>query len=180
MPLSDVEIWAELSAGRLVIDPTPEATRISGSSIDLVLFEDLLILDDASETTGISVFPAETNVTELLNRYSKKVTCSESNPYKLNPNKMVIGKTNEVVGLPPHLSARIEGKSSLARLGLGVHITAPTVIAGFHGRLVLEMINHGPFVLELKPLMPIAQLIVEHLGLPARGGGYQGQYQHQM
>ena len=67
-------------------------------------------------------------------------------------------------------AARIEGKSSLARLGLSVHITAPTVLAAFRGRLYLEMYNVGPFILQLKPGMQIAQLIVERLGLPASQG----------
>ena len=98
-------------------------------------------------------------------------------PFKLEPRMLVIGKTHEIK-IPLHLAARIEGKSSLARLGLAVHITAPTVQSGFEGRLFLEMYNAGPFTLELKPRMKIAQLIIEHLGLPAKEG-YVGRYLRQ-
>ena len=91
---------------------------------------------------------------------------------------LIIGKTLESVKLPLHLAARIEGKSSLARLGLSVHITAPTVLAGFNGRLYLEMNNVGPFAIQLKAGMNIAQLILEHVGLPALGE-YGGQFQKQ-
>ena len=73
---------------------------------------------------------------------------------------------------------RIEGKSSLARLGLAVHITAPTIQAGFRGPLYLEMYNAGPWTLELTPRMQIAQVVFEHLGLPAQYG-YRGQFQDQ-
>jgi dCTP deaminase len=96
----------------------------------------------------------------------------------MDPNRLVIGKTLEVVKLPLHLAARIEGKSSLARLGLSVHITAPTVMAGFSGRLYLEMNNVGPFPIQLKAGMKIAQLILEHVGLPALES-YSGQFQRQ-
>ena len=91
---------------------------------------------------------------------------------------LVIGKTLEYVKLPTHLAARIEGKSSLARLGLSVHITAPTIQAGWEGRIYLEMNNVGPFNIELRPKMEIAQLIIEHVGLPTRGkseGRFWGQ-----
>lgn len=96
----------------------------------------------------------------------------------MKPHTVVIGKTRERIELPNHLAARIEGKSSLARLGLAVHLTAPTVQAGFQGPLYLEMFNAGPFTLELVAGMKIAQLIVEHLGLPA-SRGYQGRFQGQ-
>ena len=92
--------------------------------------------------------------------------------------QVIIGRTLEVFGLPEHLAGRIEGKSSLARLGLAVHITAPTIQAGFRGSLVLEMYNAGPWTLELTDGMQIAQVIFERLGeTPSQG--YQGQFQDQ-
>jgi dCTP deaminase len=105
-------------------------------------------------------------------------------PYEFLPYRtagkgsLVLGKTLERVTLPNHLSGRIEGKSSLARLGLAVHITAPTIQAGFDGPLYLEMFNAGPFTLKLQPKMEIAQLILEHLGLPSQSG-YAGRFQSQ-
>ena len=80
--------------------------------------------------------------------------------------------------LPDHIAARIEGKSTLARFGLSVHVTAPTVIAGFEGNLYLEMNNIGPFPILLKKGMRIAQLILEQVGLPP-SERYGGRYQQQ-
>ena len=75
----------------------------------------------------------------------------------------------------PRLAARVEGKSSLGRLGLGVHITAPTIHAGFNGRIRLEIINHGSLPIRLRAGMRICQLIFEQtLGTPEKG--YSGRF----
>ena len=97
---------------------------------------------------------------------------------QLQPHRLVIGKTLEYIVLPDHIAARIEGKSTLARFGLSVHVTAPTVIAGFEGNLYLEMNNIGPFPILLKKGMRIAQLILEQVGLPP-SERYGGRYQQQ-
>jgi dCTP deaminase len=77
------------------------------------------------------------------------------------------------------IAARIEGKSSLARLGLGVHITAPTIHAGFAGQIRLEMINHGKVPIRMRVGMRVCQLIFEQtLGTPEKG--YQGQFSGQV
>ncbi|MBI4201292.1 MAG: dCTP deaminase [Chloroflexi bacterium] len=175
MTLSDVEIWAELGSGRLIIDPLPEADRVTGSSIDLLLYKELLVLPTQSEVKGVTIDPSETNVMSMLRKFGKPHDLSAEGLFKMLPGRMVIGRTHEHIEIPPHLAARIEGKSTLARLGLAVHITAPTVQAGFQGRLYLEMYNAGPFALELGSQMKIAQLIVEHLGLPAKEP-YRGKY----
>ncbi|MBZ0230531.1 MAG: dCTP deaminase, partial [Bauldia sp.] len=73
------------------------------------------------------------------------------------------------------LAGRVEGKSSLARLGLGIHLTAPTIHSGFKGRIRLEMVNHGAMPIKLRAGMRICQLIFETtLGTPQRG--YSGQF----
>lgn len=95
----------------------------------------------------------------------------------LNPGVFVLGWTEEEIELPVHArhAARVEGKSSLARLGIGIHITAPTIHAGFKGTIQLEICNHG--LLKVKPMqgMPVCQLIFEQtLGTPQKG--YAGQF----
>jgi dCTP deaminase len=87
--------------------------------------------------------------------------------------------TREYVNLKEaRLGARVEGKSSLARIGLSIHVTAPTIHAGFEGRIRLEIMNHGILPIRLKPEMRICQLILEQtVGTPDKG--YQGQFRGQ-
>ena len=182
MVLSDIEIQAEINAKRLIFDPPiTDLNRIGSSSVDLLLHEELVILPEGP-VSGITIVPSDdqVDVMKILNTYGKGKTLSEpSSTHRMAPHRFLIGKTLEEVTLPSHLAARIEGKSSLARLGLAVHVTAPTVLAGFKGRLYLEMYNVGPFQIELKARMKIAQLILEHVGLPALKE-YQGQFYGQI
>lgn len=89
----------------------------------------------------------------------------------LQPNSLVLGITRERVELPveSRYAARVEGRSSLARLGLAVHITAPTIHSGFRGNITLEMINLGTLPIKLRPGLSICQLIVEQVfGTPGK------------
>ena len=180
MPLSDIEIWAELGAGHLIIDPPPSIERVDSSSIDLLLHEEIIIIPDRAAVAGITIDPSEPDldVMSILVNFGTTKVLQPNELHRLEPWTFVLGKTQEWIELPPHLCARIEGKSTLARLGLSVHMTAPTVQSGFRGRLTLEMMNAGPFNLDLKPGMKIAQLIVEHLGLPAQKA-YHGRFLNQ-
>ncbi|MDE2801983.1 MAG: dCTP deaminase [Chloroflexota bacterium] len=179
MVLSNVEVLAEIRARRLVFDPPiDDEDRFDSSSVDLLLDERLLVLPDSAER---EVFDSELHgrdVMGFLQDRGQYHYLNSDGPYTMPSNRLLIGQTLEFITLPDHLAARIEGKSSLARVGLSVHVTAPTVKAGFEGRLVLEMNNIGPFPIVLRPGMPIAQLILEHVGLPP-SEGYQGQYQGQ-
>jgi dCTP deaminase len=177
MPLSDVEIWAEIGAGYLIIDPLPTHDRVGASSIDFLLHSEIIALPNPEAATGIAVDPSLVDVMSILERYGQKKDLSVG-PYEIKPREFVIGYTHEKLQLPSHLAARIEGKSSLGRLGLAVHVTAPTVHAGFRGRLTLEMINAGPFALKLTHKMEISQLIVERLNIPSKSL-YSGRYQDQ-
>ncbi|MGD0511380.1 MAG: hypothetical protein ABSA33_06095 [Candidatus Micrarchaeaceae archaeon] len=88
-----------------------------------------------------------------------------------------VEKTEENIELPIHsrLAARVEGKSSLARLGIGIHVTAPTIHAGFRGPIQLEICNHGVLQVKLMAAMRVCQLIFEQtLGTPDKG--YTGQF----
>ena len=179
MVLSDVEIRAELADGSLVIEPGLPSKRITPSSIDLLLYERLLVLPEPGSTTvqGLTVDPDEVKVTSFLGTQATEHDLAIT-PYTMEPGAFLIGQTHEKIELPTHLSARVEGKSTLGRLGLAVHITAPTVHAGFKGRLTLEMRNLGPFALTIKKGMEICQLVVERLGIPSSepyGGQFQGQ-----
>ena len=180
MVLSDVEIQAEIGAKRLIFDPPiQERERIGSSSVDLLLHEEIIVLP--SHVPGIHIDPSATGieVMNIVRMHGKIDNLSNDNNFVMKPNQFVIAKTLESVTLPLHIAARIEGKSSHARIGLSVHVTAPTVHAGFKGNLYLEMYNIGPFDIVLQSGMEIAQLILEHVGLPAQQG-YHGQFHSQL
>ena len=178
MILSNVELEAEMRSGRLVINPQPPKSRFSGASVDLTLHDEVFELPSQADTRGQPLDPSDPgfNVPRFIN--DRSTSKSITHGYTLEPNRLTLGSTSEEVRLPLHLSARIEGRSSLARLGITIHATAPTVLPGFEGRLTLEITNVGPFDILLKPGLVIAQLIVERVGLPATNG-YEGQFQHQ-
>lgn len=92
--------------------------------------------------------------------------------YLLDPKKFVLGWTREKIIMPTHtrLAARVEGKSSLARLGFGIHVTAPTIHSGYDRPIRLEIINHGYLPIRLRAGMRICQLIFEiTMGTPEKG-----------
>ena len=181
MALSNVEIRAEIAAERLVFQPpiNIDDARIGSSSVDLLLHERLIVLD-IGEDSGVIVDPSAGGfqVMDFLQNNGSTVIMPEGGTFQMAPNQLVIARTLETIKLPLHLAARVEGKSSLARLGLSVHVTAPSVHAGFEGPLYLEMNNIGPFPILLRRGMEIAQLILEHVGLPA-SESYGGQFQWQ-
>ena len=167
MILSNIEIETELEAGHLVIDPRPLQGQYSGAAVDLTLHRELYSLPEEDDTQGQPIDPSNPrfNVSRTIEIWGTRHPID--NGYELKPNKLTIGSTRERVELPLHLAARIEGRSSLARLGILVHATAPTIHPGFQGQLTLEIINSGPFDIILKPGLAIVQLIVERVGLPS-------------
>ena len=189
MILSNVEVHKALDDKRLVItpEPMPRAMSVAGGhcpydthSVDLRLSPEIVI-----PTTGKFIYDMASagNLAQLIKAHSETLKLTSSQPYVLEPNTFVLGKTHEWIELPitdkceTCLAARIEGKSSFARLGMLVHFTAPTVHPGFEGTLTLEMINLGPASILLRPGMYIAQLIVEEVkGCPNRNPSqFQGQ-----
>ena len=184
MILTDREIQIYLSKRQIVITPKPDVTRYSSTSVDLTLGKQLSVwtFDQVEQTEGEIVnlgdgfkYPA------FRDKYTKRKNIDSDKGYVLKPHDFILAWTHEKITLPNHsrIAARVEGKSSLARVGLGVHITAPTIHAGFKGRLQLELFNHGKVSVRLIPGMPICQLIFEKtLGTPAKG--YSGIFADQM
>jgi dCTP deaminase len=176
MVLSDGEIWAALESGEIEIDPPPDPTgrSIQPSSIDLNL-DGRLRIQKGEPLTGVSLYPPALNITEFLNLYTDPCDIDE-HLYEMQPGRFVIAKTLEHIRLPLGIAARVEGKSSLARLGVAVHITAPKIDPGYDNNITLEMYNFGPFTVQLKKGMPICVLILERLGQAAKQG-YSGRFQ---
>lgn len=174
MILTDREIQIFLANRQIKIKPKPDPVRYSSTSVDLTLAKQLRVWDfnQIDKTRGEVIEPGpKFKYAEFREKYTKKKILTNKG-YVLAPNDFVLAWTHETIDLPNHsrIAARVEGKSSLARLGLAVHVTAPTIHPGFGGHLQLELCNHGLFSIRLTPGMPICQLIFEMtLGTPAKG-----------
>ena len=179
MILTDREIQIALDNRLIRIDPPPDrSTALTSTAVDLTLDESLRI--SKTETPGLVqvIDPTAPNydTEEAIEKITDALTIPNTG-FDLVPKTFVLAWTREFVSLPvtTKIAARVEGRSSLARLGLGVHVTAPTIHAGFANRIRLEMINHGIVPIRLRPGMRICQLIFEAtLGTPEKG--YQGQF----
>ncbi len=161
MVLSDRDIRAEIAAGRIVIDPfIPEA--VQPSSVDLHLDRRFRVFRN-SRYPFIDVRADQPELTEL-------VEIGGDDPFILHPGEFVLGSTLERVELPNDLVARLEGKSSLGRLGLLIHSTAGYVDPGWEGNLTLELSNVANLPITLYDGMKIGQISFQRLSSPAEVG----------
>ena len=180
MILTDREIQIFLANRQISIKPEPNSVRYSSTSVDLTLAKQLRVwsFDQIEKSRGEIITPGpKFRYPEFRDKYTRRINIPLGKGYILSPGAFVLAWTYETITLPNHsrVAARVEGKSSLARLGLAVHVTAPTIHAGFEGPVQLELCNHGPVSIRLTPGMPICQLIFEMtLGTPAKG--YSGMF----
>src|SRR3990170_1027994 len=149
MILSDVDIRKEIEAGRIVIDPFDE-TCIQPSSIDVHVDTQFRVFAN-SRYPYIDVKTEMPDLTEV-------VEVGGGEPFILHPGEFVLGSTLERVRLPDDLVARLEGKSSLGRLGLLIHSTAGYVDPGWDGYLTLELSNVANLPITIYPGMKIGQI----------------------
>ena len=179
MILSNIEIHKALDEGRLRIDPepTPRFPSLENpncpydtTSVNLRLGARISIPKE-----GTYIFDLRKGgIAKFLTDNSQHLEITEQQPYILERNRFILTQTLEEVEFPldmgePILAARIEGRSSVARCGVLVHFTAPTVHADYKGTLTLEMRNLGPADFVLFPGMPICQLIIEEVrGVPVK------------
>ena len=174
MILSDRTIRAEIAAGRIKVDPFDPA-MVQPSSIDVRLDDQFLVF--RSHTRAVI------DVKEDLSDLTELVTVDEDEAFILHPGEFVLGSTAECIGVPDDLVARIEGKSSLGRLGLLIHTTAGFVDAGFEGYLTLELSNVATLPITLYPGMKVGQISFIRMDGPAEhpygsgslGSKYAGQ-----
>ena len=190
MILSDVDLKNALEAGQLKIEPAPQPDSFSTMSIDLHLGDEFLTWDvegarevlESQGSADLTIDVADYDFKGLSTRFTKPLPPLADGSVVLEPRQFILAKTEEKVGNDDHgccLTARVEGRSSLARLGLQIHMTAPTIQAGFFGKIALEMFNAGPFRLRLRPGLLICQLIVEQLSSPPDGTLARSQFQGQ-
>jgi dCTP deaminase len=172
--LSDNTIRAEIDAGRIVIDPYDEAL-VQPSSVDVRVDNRFRVFQN-SRYPYIDVRQPMEDLTELVEAQGEE-------PFILHPGEFVLGQTLERVTLPNDLVARLEGKSSLGRLGLLIHSTAGFVDSGFSGNLTLELSNVANLPITIYPGMPIGQMSFMRMDAPVdrpygsreTGSKYQGQ-----
>lgn len=175
MILSDLQIREALDTGDLAIVPFDVGRgAIQPASIDLRLGPN--ISDPGiNPVEGIYVDPNKLEVNGFIRSQSETRDLSVER-FFLHPRQFVIGYTLEYISLSNQLGARVEGKSRLARLGVGVHVTAPKIDPGFENHITLEIFNLGPWTVMLQNEMDICSLIIEPLGQPAQRG-YEGMFQ---
>ncbi|KAA5601119.1 dCTP deaminase [Blastochloris sulfoviridis] len=179
MILTDREIKNSLVSGLIEIIPLPAADAYSSTSVDLKLGPIIRVFKQHTVGLTAAIDPTVPgySVVKLIENETEAIDISTSG-YVLPGKTLILGWTREAIALHERgrVAARVEGKSSLARIGLAVHVTAPTIHAGFKAPSIqLEIVNHGPLPIRLSQGMPICQLIFEQtLGMPDKA--YQGQF----
>ena len=174
MLLSDRDIRAEIAANRVGVEPFDEA-MIQPSSVDVRLDKFFRVF----ENHKYSVIDPSSEQAEL----TREVISEGDEPFILHPGEFVLASTYEVITLPDDIAGRLEGKSSLGRLGLLTHSTAGFIDPGFSGHITLELSNVANLPVKLFPGLKIGQLCLIKLSSPAEhpygsekyGSRYQGQ-----
>ncbi|WP_166986270.1 dCTP deaminase [Canibacter zhoujuaniae] len=174
MLLSDRDIRAQLASGRIALDPT-DPKLLQPSSVDVRLDRYFRLFDN-HKSAEIDPAKEQPDLTRL-------VEADPSEGFVLHPGEFVLGSTFELVTLPDDIAARLEGKSSLGRLGLLTHSTAGFIDPGFSGHITLELKNVATLPIRLWPGMKIGQLCFFQLSSPAdqpyghgaTGSRYHGQ-----
>jgi dCTP deaminase len=172
--LSDRDLAKELESGRLGVNPYDPA-MLQPSSIDVRLDRFFRVFDN-TKYTHIDPALRQDELTSLIEQEGE-------DPFVLHPGEFVLGSTFESVTLPDDLAGRLEGKSSLGRLGLLTHSTAGFIDPGFSGHITLELSNVANLPITLWPGMKIGQLCLLRLSSSAEhpygseraGSRYQGQ-----
>lgn len=174
MILSDHSIKEQIAAGRIVIDPL-DPKDIQPASIDIHLGNEVLVF--RNHTRGfIDVRIPSDDLTESISMH-------ESVPFMLHPGEFVLAGSKEFIGVPEDILGRLDGKSSLGRIGLLIHSTAGFIDPGWRGRLTLELSNVSKLPITLYSGMAIGQISFMKLTTPAENpygsAALRSKYQNQ-
>ena len=168
MRLSDGDIEQRLADGSIVIDPAPASDDIAGISVDLRLDHRFRVFNNNS-VTHLDLSGDRAQLDRDINRImSKEIEIADGDALFIHPGELVLGATLEAVTVPDDLVGWLDGRSSLARLGLMVHVTAGRIDPGWQGQIVLEFYNNGKLPLALRPGMVICAMSFEMLSSPAK------------
>ena len=168
MRLSDSDIEAALEEGHIKLTPQPESKAISGISVDLRLANNFRVFSNNSLPYLDLSGEREQLGKDIDQVMGKEIMIEGDDAFFIHPGELVLGATLESVEIPDDLVGWLDGRSSLARLGLMVHVTAGRIDPGWKGQVVLEFYNLGKMPLALKPEMIICALSFETLSSPAK------------
>jgi len=167
MRLSDADIEKKIASGDIVIEPAPGDDAIAGISVDLRLDHRFRVFSNNS-VTHLDLSGEREQLERDIDRImSKEIEIAADQALYIHPGELILGATMESVSIPDDLVGWLDGRSSLARLGLMVHVTAGRIDPGWEGQIVLEFYNNGKLPLALRPGMVICAMSFETLSSPA-------------
>ena len=167
MRLCDTDIIQCLDQGRIEVEPRPNNNQVSGVTLDLTLGHKFRVFQDHA-APYIDLSGAKEDTEKALESImSDEIVIADDKAFFLHPGELALAMTYESITLPHDLVGWLDGRSSLARLGLMVHVTAHRIDPGWSGNIVLEFFNSGKLPLALKPKMKIGALSFETMSAPA-------------
>jgi dCTP deaminase len=164
MILSDKDIKSSISSGRILIEPKLSDEQFQSAWVDLTLGNEFRIFKSTQSALVDPKKPEE--ITEVI-------TINGDKPFIIHPGEFVLGTVNEYIRFPDDLAGAVDGRSSLGRLGVVVHITSTFVDPGWEGKLVLEITNVGKMPVALYPGMRICKLVFMELSSPCERPYYK-------
>lgn len=167
MRLSDKDIEQSISDGKIIIEPMPDISMISGVSVDIRLGNEFRVFREHT-APYIDLSGPKPEMQKAMNDVmSDEIFIADGDAFFLHPGELALAVTYESVTLPDDIVGWLDGRSSLARLGLMVHVTAHRIDPGWSGQIVLEFYNSGKLPLALRPKMKIAALNFETMSSSA-------------
>lgn len=174
--LSDKTIKKYLTENKIIIEPLKDDNQIQPSSVDLRLGDEFRVFKVNKKAF---INPKNDDMEE----YMETIYSNDDEPFIIHPNEFALATTNEYVEIPSDLVARVEGRSSIGRLGVTMHVTAGFIDPGFKGKITLEISNIGSLPVALYPGQRVCQIVFETMTTPAnkpyghtdRGSKYMGQ-----
>jgi dCTP deaminase len=163
MRLCDKDITKFIASGEIVITPAPSQNDISGITVDVRLGSKFRVFEEHQAPFIDLSGPKETVQAALDCVMSDEIEIADDKSFFLHPGELALAITYESITLPGNMVGWLDGRSSLARLGLMVHATAHRIDPGWSGNIVLEFFNSGKLPLALKPKMKIGALSFELL-----------------
>ena len=175
--LSDKDIIKYLEEGKIEIDPILDEKQIQPSSVDMRLGDEFKVFKVIRKAY---IDPKDE---DDISSYMEEITVPQGEAFIIHPNEFALATTAEYVKIPDDLVARVEGRSSMGRLGVTMHVTAGFIDPGFEGNITLEISNIGAMPVALYPGQRVCQIVFETMtspaevpyGHPSRNSKYMGQ-----